>query len=41
VIDHAASGLSAPDRANLLAATEPHSAISGMTIAPDGGVLHR
>jgi glucose/arabinose dehydrogenase len=39
VIDHAGSGLAAPDRANLLAATEPHAAISGMTVAPDGGVL--
>jgi glucose/arabinose dehydrogenase len=39
VIDHAASGLTAPDRANLVAVTEPHSAISGMTIAPDGVVL--
>jgi glucose/arabinose dehydrogenase len=39
VIDHAASNLTAPDRANLVAATEPHAAISGMAIAPDGAIL--
>jgi len=39
VIDQSGSGLIAPDRANLVATTEPHSAISGMTIAPDGAVL--
>jgi glucose/arabinose dehydrogenase len=39
VIDLSASGLTAPDRANLVAATEPHAAISGMTLAPDGALL--
>jgi glucose/arabinose dehydrogenase len=39
VIDLAASGLSAPDRANLVAATKPHAAICALAIAPDGGVL--
>jgi glucose/arabinose dehydrogenase len=39
VIDLAGSNLTAPDRANVLAVTEPHAAISGMTVAPDGGVL--
>ncbi|HEV7765095.1 MAG TPA: hypothetical protein VGQ76_08850 [Thermoanaerobaculia bacterium] len=39
VIDHAASGLTVPDRANLVAATEPHAAICAIAVAPDGGVL--
>lgn len=39
VIDHTASGLSAPDRALLVAATEPHAAIGGMALAPDGTLL--
>lgn len=39
VIDHAASNLTAPDASNLVAATKPHAAISGMTLAPDGTLL--
>jgi glucose/arabinose dehydrogenase len=39
VIDHAASGLTAPDRALLVAATEPHAAICAIAVAPDGGIL--
>ena len=39
VIDLAASGLTAPDRAMLLAAAEPHAAICAIAVAPDGGVL--
>jgi glucose/arabinose dehydrogenase len=39
IIDLGASGLTAPDRSLLVAATEPHAAISGMTVAPDGGIL--
>jgi glucose/arabinose dehydrogenase len=39
VIDHAASGLSAPDLNNLVAASEPHAAISGMTFVPGEGLL--
>lgn len=36
VIDHARSGLSAPDRSLLVAATRPHAAIGGMATAPSG-----
>lgn len=39
VIDLSASGLTAPDRANLVAATKPHAAICALAIASDGGVL--
>jgi len=39
VIDLAASGLAAPDRSLLVAATKPHAAISGMTVLPDGSIL--
>lgn len=39
VIDHAASGLIAPDRALLVAATEPHAAICAIAVAPDGAIL--
>jgi glucose/arabinose dehydrogenase len=39
VIDHGASGLTAPDRRNLVAATKPHAAISGMVFIPGEGVL--
>jgi glucose/arabinose dehydrogenase len=39
VIDHAASGLTAPDASLLIAATEPHAAISGMTTMADGSFL--
>ena len=37
VIDHQASGLSAPDRSLLVAATDPHAALGGMTVVPPGG----
>ncbi len=39
VIDHAASGITAPDAALLIAATEPHAAISGMATMSDGSFL--
>lgn len=39
VIDHAASGLSAPDPSLVIATTEPHAAISGMTAMSDGSFL--
>lgn len=39
VIDHAASGLAAPDRSLLIAATEPHAALSGMAVMSDGMIL--
>ena len=39
VIDREASGLTAPDRTNLVAATEPHAAISGMVFVPGEGLL--
>ena len=39
VIDLAASRLSPPDRSLLIAPTEPHAAVCGMTIAPDGALL--
>ncbi|HYC60369.1 MAG TPA: hypothetical protein VEK79_12470 [Thermoanaerobaculia bacterium] len=35
----AGSNLTAPDRADVVAVTEPHAAISGMAIAPDGAIL--
>jgi glucose/arabinose dehydrogenase len=41
VIDHAASGLRAPDRALLVAATEPHAALGGMTLVPASGPFAR
>jgi glucose/arabinose dehydrogenase len=41
LIDHAASGLSAPDRSLLLATTEPHAALGGMTVVPPGGPFAR
>jgi glucose/arabinose dehydrogenase len=39
VIDHAASGLAAPDRSLLVATVEPHAAISGMWMTADGKLL--
>lgn len=39
VIDRAASGLTPPDRSLLLAATEPHAALSGMAILADGSIV--
>lgn len=39
VIDLNASGLTAPDRANLVAATKPHAAICALAVQSDGGVL--
>lgn len=39
VIDLMGSKLPPPDRSLLIAATEPHAAISGMTLAPDGTLL--
>ncbi len=39
VIDHAGSGLIAPDRANVVAATEPHAAICAIAVDANGGVL--
>jgi glucose/arabinose dehydrogenase len=41
LIDHAASGLEAPDRSWLVAATEPHAALGGMTFVPDSGPFAR
>lgn len=37
VLDHAKSGLTAPDRALLVAATDPHAALGGMTVVPADG----
>jgi glucose/arabinose dehydrogenase len=37
VIDHRASGLAPPDRSLLVAATEPHAAVGGMTVVPAAG----
>jgi glucose/arabinose dehydrogenase len=37
IIDHTASGLAAPDRALLVAATKPHAAICSMVRVPDAG----
>lgn len=37
LIDHAASGLPAPDRTLLVATTEPHAALGGMTVVPPRG----
>ena len=39
VIDLAASHLSAPDRSVVVATTEPHAALSGMTMLSDGQLL--
>jgi glucose/arabinose dehydrogenase len=39
VIDLAASGLTAPDRSLLVAPSESHAAISGMSVGPDGALL--
>lgn len=39
VIDRAASGLAAPDRGLLIAATEPHAAVSGLAVMQDGAIL--
>jgi glucose/arabinose dehydrogenase len=41
VVDHAASGLRAPDRSLLVAVTEPHAALGGMTVVPRGGPFGR
>lgn len=41
VIDHAASGLPAPDRSLLVTATKPHAALGGMTVVPRGGAFAR
>ena len=41
VIDHAASGLTAPDRRLLVAVTEPHAALGGMVVVPRGGPFGR
>lgn len=41
LIDHAASGLAAPDRSLLVAATEPHAALGGMTVVPADGPFAR
>ena len=41
VIDHRASGLSAPDRSLLVAATAPHAALGGMTVVPARGPFSR
>jgi glucose/arabinose dehydrogenase len=39
VIDLAGSGLAAPDRNNLVAATKPHAAICALAVESNGGVL--
>lgn len=41
VIDHAASGLAAPDRSLLVAATKPHAALGGMDVVPADGPFAR
>ena len=41
VIDHAASGLAAPDRSLLIAPTAPHAALGGMAVVPPGGPFAR
>jgi glucose/arabinose dehydrogenase len=41
VIDHAASGLQAPDPSLLVAVTEPHAALGGMTVVPASGQFAR
>lgn len=38
VIDHTASGLTAPDKSLLIAATEPHAALSGIAVLSDGSI---
>lgn len=40
-IDHGASGLTAPDRSLLVAATVPHAALGGMTVVPPRGAFAR
>jgi glucose/arabinose dehydrogenase len=39
VIDRQGSGLPVPDRALVIATTEPHAAIGGIAVLPDGAVL--
>jgi glucose/arabinose dehydrogenase len=41
VIDHEASGLSAPDDDWLLGVTKPHAALGGMTVVPADGPFRR
>ena len=41
VFDHAASGLAAPDRSLLVAATDPHAALGGMAVVPPDGPFAR
>jgi len=41
LIDHAGSGLTAPDRSLLVAATKPHAAVCGMTVVPGRGSFAR
>jgi glucose/arabinose dehydrogenase len=41
VIDHAASGLRAPDRRWMVAATAPHAALGGMAVVPRGGPFRK
>ena len=41
VIDQGASGLRAPDRSLLVATTDPHAALGGMTVVPSGGPFAR
>jgi glucose/arabinose dehydrogenase len=41
VIDHAASGLEPPDRGLLVATTDAHAALGGMTVVPEGGPFAR
>jgi len=41
VIDHAKSGLEAPDRSLLVTATKPHAALGGMTFIPPDGAFGR
>jgi glucose/arabinose dehydrogenase len=41
VIDLAASGLAPPDRSLLVAVTEPHAALGGMDVVPEGGPFAR
>jgi glucose/arabinose dehydrogenase len=41
LIDHAASALAPPDRSLLVATTEPHAALGGMTVVPADGPFAR
>ncbi len=41
VIDQRASGLAPPDRGLLVATTDPHAALGGMTVVPPGGPFAR